>query len=191
LRAHLSAALVGALGLAPSGGAADNPAARAGAGEARPALLVAPLIELGVGWVLPDGIAFGADAGLRVAPLTARLSYRVETIGDDYLAYASGRLGWIFAEGRWLAGHAGLGAGRLVRGYAEGPPTRASGTAASGELGLLFLPGWGGGPALALQLEVLVPLSRAPASRGGALAAPAFSVVASVNVLALLVARSH
>jgi hypothetical protein len=188
VRARLAATLLGAsLGLAPSGGAAADAADGTEAAAPQRVVSFAPFLHVGLGWVLVDGIALGGDVGFRLAHLTGRFAYQVETVGDDYLEYASGRLGWIFAEGKWFAGHAGLGAGRLVRGYGDGSPPRASGTALSGELGLLFAPGWGGGPVVALHLEGLVPLSRAPAPRAGALAAPTFGVIASVNVLALLI----
>ena len=148
---------------------------------------VRPILLAGAGPVGGGALTLGADLGLRVAPVTARFSWRGEFFhsGDD-LTFPSGRIGWIFLERRWIAGHAGIGAGRLTRTFDDTTRGSASALAVVAEAGALLAPSDLFGPALALQVEALAPVgSRSPP--GARLTAPVLSAVVSVNLLDLLV----
>lgn len=167
-------------------GATDAPATGAAdAGGSRSLGPVRPILLVGLGAV-GGGVSLGGDAGLRVGPVTARFAWRGQFLDSgDYLTSPSGRIGWIFLERRWIAAHAGVGAGRVTRTYDDATRRSVSAPAAVAEIGALVAPAWGPGPLFAVQLETLVPFGRRDPP-GGSLSAPALSATVSVNVLALL-----
>ncbi len=192
MRARLQCAVLAAVLAAAPGARADDAGEAPGApsvAAVEPSrrgddLVVRPILLGGFGGA-SGVVSLGADLGLRVGPVTARFAWRGEFMeSGDYLAFPSGRLGWLFAESRWISAHAGVGAGRLTRSFDDPSRPSASSTAVVGELGVLFAPRWALGPAFGIELEALAPVG-ATAPSGAALTAPVVTVMASVNVVVL------
>jgi hypothetical protein len=168
---------------APEG--APAPAPPVAATPPPPGFPVRPILLVGLGGT-SGGLTLGADLGLRVAPVTARWAWRGAFLGSgDYLIFQSGRLGWIFAERRWISAHAGVGAGRLTRAFEDTTGPSVSSTAVVGEIGALLMPAWLLGPMLAVELEAVQPVGgTSPA--GAHLTAPVVSFMVNVNLAVVL-----